>query len=154
MALEKEQTDLQTMAEVALSEARRELEGTGRVRPYFLLRNPRTQEMERLPLPGEAMDDGERKQILFGLMRTAVRLNRITATILVTDGWVTKIKADEGLREHSEAIIVSVETPRKAFGIVQFYERDRERRRIRFGERITTAKPPQGRVQIFPEEET
>ena len=166
--------DLKTMAEQTLSEARRQLEQTGTLEPYFLLRSPAGGRIARVPVPPDAMNNGDMKDRLFALVRAVVERTQTSAVIFVSDGWAGRSTAKaaaigkdnflrevgrgrgfeeaikQGLVERSEAILLSVQTPEEILMVQQLYDRLGER--IVFTERIDMATPQcdfTGRMKMY-----
>jgi hypothetical protein len=78
--------NLKTLAEMALSNARRQLEATRRLNPKVAFEvNGRVKWMP--DFPGEILDDGPMKELFFGGLRQVAQQLRATAVILVTDAW-------------------------------------------------------------------
>ena len=160
---------LKTTAELALANARRQLETTGQVTVVFGLLLCDNSDFAWLELPerlAPVMNDHSAKTLLFHYMRAVVNAVRATATVLVTDSWAGiptekhKQLAEEnpeelerlaktlvgmdaweaaGLATRAEAICVTVQTPESALMLQQVYERSDQQ--ILWGERIEQVMP-------------
>src|SRR5215831_10508246 len=156
--------NLTTLAEMALSNARRQIEATGTLTFRTALQLPDGRVMwtdlpEKL---APIMNDHQLKTILFNALRLAVAESEATAVIIVTDSWFgvptekQKRMAEEdpeglcrlaksldltsmieqGLCIRTEAVTVTVQPPEEALILNQLYNRHEGGRRIAWGERI------------------
>jgi hypothetical protein len=144
--------NLKTLAEMALSNARRQLEATGRLDVKIGLQHPDGR-VRWLNLPEELdpiMNDPHLKGYFFGGVRAIVNQLHPTAVIMATDAWtgvptekqkqMLRDKPDElkrlsagfecladweaaGLSRRVEAIAVTVQTPDEVLLLQQRYER-------------------------------
>jgi len=139
--------DLMQKAEIAIAEARRELE-QHRFQPYFLAR--RDGEYKLLPFDGAMLDRKETKRAVFRAIRMLARRIKLDAVIFVTDMWMAQVTeaglkfvhdhpeewgrlaresrfvtaVKRGLVTRTEALHVSVQTPDEVRWINQPYDRD------------------------------
>ena len=171
--------DITTLAEMGLSNARRQLEATGHLDVRFAIEtNGRVRWM---PMPDhitEGMNDGDFKAALFSLMRRFVQKANATATIFVSDTWyaeptekqtrMVRENAKEFLRltetmsfnelieqgyatRHS-AITVVVQTAETVHLLTHLYDRIEDQRRIVWLRREDRAFPQSefsGRQKMF-----
>jgi hypothetical protein len=171
--------ELRTLAELGLSNARRELEQTGKLNPEYWLRQP-DGGIEWVQLTDDMAElffgTGPRRNVFFDVLRAEVETAGITAVILVSDMFMGKttekflalppeeIRAiidaghnmetmeKRGWVTKQEAILVSVQTPEKAAMVTQEYERDRLARRIVWGRRTARCGSPDSlddRIRMF-----
>lgn len=156
---------MRILAELALSEARRELEQRGSLSVLVNMRMPDGKiESVRLPDPlNELMNSGEGKDLFFGVLRKIREKTGATAVLIATDAWMgwptekqmeilkeeggpEKLKAmvkgkslseaeAMGLVERKEALAITVQTETEVLIVNQFYERDERARRIFWGQR-------------------
>jgi hypothetical protein len=148
---------LRDLAETGLAIARRDLERTGSVMPFFVLRD-QNGNSHQLNVPEkfkELMNHGPSKDKLFGFVRNIAQTMPAAAVVIVTDGWFGKPTAKAramnqeklfeatkgqsldnavaaGLAERLEALLITVQTPERVLTLAQVYDRDERRRKITY----------------------
>lgn len=167
---------LRTIVEMALSEARRQMDATGTLEPIFMARLP-DGILTRADLPGELgamMNSGHGKDLLFGVLRMFVAKTGATAFVSVIDTWLgiptekqrTMPRAEleaftrsatlddyerAGLVRRVEALTVLAQTPTDVVIVSQRYDRVLGAT-VRFGERSVQCVPQEnytGRTKMF-----
>lgn len=170
--------ELRTLSERELSNARRELELTGKLNPAVIL--CRGEESDPLRLDDDLAEaffgSGPRRSVFFRLVRQMVKDAAATAVVLVSDMFMGKptekmlalpddevkrilaanpeiaVLEKQGLVTRGEAILVTAQTAEKAAMVTQYYERDRPLRRITWGTRAAQCFPQealQGRMKMY-----
>lgn len=175
------QADLHTAAEVALANARRQMEATGKINPVVLARVG--DELVSLQITDEMYEaffaSGRGRDVFFRALRRWVEVVQAAAVILITDtytgdetekfkalpeeertrlvneAWSVEAMAKKGWFTKCEAISVQIQTPNGVTMIEQRYERDRAHRQITWGTRKENTFPIEacsGRSILFGEE--
>jgi hypothetical protein len=140
---------LRELTKPALIAAQHQLKTTGQVVPTFVLQYPNG-ELRELALTGDdgiVLNSGAMKDMLFALVRAAVKKDRCTAVLFVADTWTGVSNLDglsheefeaecrkhgnsvpalakAGLVKMSEAITITAQTPNWFYTTEQIYERD------------------------------
>jgi|AmaraimetP72IA01_FD_contig_41_6676878_length_2635_multi_13_in_0_out_0_3 hypothetical protein len=162
-ATQKLSDDIKTLAEMALSNARRQLEATGTLDVRVAVQYPGGR-LAWLPIPAHLkniMNDGDQKALFFGIIREFAERTQATAVVFVTDAWFgeptekqlqmgrenrEELKrlgeslsfdefVEQGLATRRSAVLVSVQTAECAHLVSQFYDRIDNQRRIIWGQR-------------------
>jgi hypothetical protein len=164
-------SDLRTFAEQALADARRLLENDGCFTPVFWLGED-AEHLQRLPVPGDVMNNWRAKDRLFTMVRETVRTLGLKVVIFASEIRMATVSAKgqarqtllehakrrgmdtlmrEGLVAPVDAIQVVVQTPEASFYVVQRFTKDEAHRRIIYGERISRGGDiaVEGRIQMF-----
>jgi hypothetical protein len=143
---------LETLAEQALAEARRELEQTGRITPTFVARfaDGSVQKAAMPPEAAEGMNSGAYKTQLFEGIRSIIQKTGIVALAFVVDMWMSRTTekgvelmnrdpdeferltqrhkceeaVEQGLMVHSEVISVTTQDAKGVTSITQPYTRN------------------------------
>jgi hypothetical protein len=141
--------DLRDLGDLALDTAKRMQERSGTVAPFFVLRGPDGSLKEINLPPGyvQPYNDRSWRHHIFWTIRTMVELAGCTGVITIGDAWFgrstekgRKLSAAEfhrfaaeqsgfqksidlGLVERTEAIVVTVQTPRRMMSMMQTYSR-------------------------------
>lgn len=138
--------ELRTLAELAMSEARRRL-AQGEFRPYFEIRLPDGEHHKIDQWPAHFLDDRHLKHALFRTLRAMAVTLKLTGVLFVSDLWLAKLTVkgmamnlreierlgaahdrfqrlvDRGLAERTEALQVVAQTPTAVLWIMQPYLR-------------------------------
>ena len=135
---------LRELGRAPLEKAIAELRKTGSFQPCFWVQSP-DGGMRAFPFTdvvADAMNDGEKKDVIFTLLRMITASVQATATVFLTDSWVgfstdagrkltheqyKKLSfqqaVDRGLATRNEAVAVCIQTPEYAMVRSQLYER-------------------------------
>src|SRR5579862_8147894 len=93
ISFEQVPEELRTLAERGLSNARRELELTGKLNPGVFLRNP-DGNIETIQLNNQMsrlfFGNGASRGAFFKALRATVEIGRVTAVVMVTDMYTAK----------------------------------------------------------------
>lgn len=163
------EVDLRTMAHRVLTEAREELERTGRLTPVFVVQQNDGDflRFELRDKAGELMNWGDAKDAIFGFVRDYVREKQAVGCIIVSEAWMTRtteqgaqLGKDEflrlyraqsieelvkrGLATRIEAIIVSAQSAESVLQLTQPFEREERLQLVTFGTLETQELPQSG----------
>jgi hypothetical protein len=140
--------ELRRLAEIGLAMLKKDLERSGHINPFFVLRH-KDGGLEQLNVPekyADLMNSGSAKTTIFGFVRSWVREFGITAVVIGTDAWFSRstpqarglsqeefdrIVREEGsenaekrgLVVRKEAAVVNVQTTLRVMSLSQVYER-------------------------------